>query len=390
MQTYPPRGTLLRVRTALCLVLCSLMSGTCCFAQEAKVLWAVDLSANQDFLRRSHASILLLHPPALDFLDNDRILLSFDDDSASVPTPTNLAVRPFGFHVLEINAGNGSTGNELSFPVVRDTSRAAAIAEGGFFVIAGQMLKKFDSRFQEAMSLPAPLGKVIAGQNGSAPGDPSAWSMERWEMDVTPGGNELLLAHLVNSREMHVSWLLSRNLHEVASTTLLPGKSISAAHEKLFQIREQPLVALADGHVVPICPNCRPVSKGGFLTDDLLFLAERDHYKLMSTSGALVSSGKLKVGVSSFCRSRASNRFAFTTGYYQGLGFPLESDFSLRMTVRVVDWKSGKEVSSVSIAERAKPASSGGSLSAIALSPDGARLLVLQGSLLSCYALPKP
>src|SRR6185437_12693031 len=63
---------------------------------EPAQLWSTDLSNDADFVKRARAeNSILLRPPTLDFLDNEHIIVAFDDNSRSL---SGLEMRPFGFH----------------------------------------------------------------------------------------------------------------------------------------------------------------------------------------------------------------------------------------------------------------------------------------------------
>jgi hypothetical protein len=95
----------------------------------------------------------------------------------------------------------------------------------------------------------------------------------------------------------------------------------------------------------------------------------------------------LNLEASPFHRAANVNRFAYATGRYKGSGFPLKTHFAAHMEVKVFDWSTMKQVGSIVFDEPEKSVSSGFKESAIALSPDGRRLLVLIRSTLNLYKL---
>jgi hypothetical protein len=118
-----------------------------------------------------------------------------------------------------------------------------------------------------------------------------------------------------------------------------------------------------------------------------MFLDKQDKFEIKTTSGETRASGKLRVEASKFCRAANASRFAYATGHYKGTGFPLRTHFAAHMEVKVFDWSTMKQIGVVTFDEPEKPVSSGFKQSAIALSPDGRRLLVLTGSTLNLYKL---
>jgi hypothetical protein len=355
------------------------------FPQRVVKLWSVDLSEDQDFQRRSQASEALLKPPTLDFLNEDQIIVAFDDNDMSIPSPE---MTPLGFHVLEVEASSGRLGKKLSFKVLVNTSQAEATGDGSFLVLAGEALKKFSRSFNEVASLPTPLRlhgqpteQLTGGRLYLNP------RYETWHMDVAPGGRELVLAHVKNPREMEVSWLRTSDFTTIATVAGEPlnQQGMSAGNQAVWMFPWGWAKLLSSsGEESSLCDHCR---RGYFLTDSLVFLDERDKYEIKTTSGETRASGKLRVEAFPFHRAAVATRFAYATGHYRGSGFPLSTHFAAHMEVKVFDWSTMKQVGAVSFDQPEKQISSGFKQSAIALSRDGRQLLVLTGSTLNLYKL---
>lgn len=379
------RGPRYPVRAKILLgILCINLTHLAC-SQGVTRLWSVDLAKSQEFQRRFQASEAILSPPTLAFLNEDQIIVAFDDNAMSIPFAK---MTPFGFHVLEVDVRSGSLGRKLSFKVVVNTSQAEATGDHGFLVLAGEELKKFSNSFEEVASLPTPL--KLHGQpteqrtGGQAYLNPR---YESWQMDLAPGGREFVLAHVKNPHEMEVSWLRTSDFTTIATVETEPSnqQGMSAGNDAvwLFPYGWAKLL-LSSGQASTLCDRCL---RGYFLTDDFVFLDKREKYEVTTISGTIRASGKLKSGAFKFCRSANTSRFAYATGHYKGSGFPLQTHFAGHMEVRVFDWSTMKQIGVVAFDEPEKPVSSGFKQSAIALSPDGGRLVVLTGSMLSLYKL---
>lgn len=359
------------------------------------LLWSVDLSQDQDFSKRSNAEDFIgLRPPTIDFVDSEHVVVAFDDSSRSVPTSTQPEMRPFGFHVLEVAAATGKPGRKLSFKVVNDTSQAMAIGEGNLLVLSGEKLEKFSASLKALASYPTPLklhgqATPVTLASGTTYMNPRR---ERWQMDLAPGESKFILVH-ENFPEAEIQWLGTADFKKTATATVEgPGlKSVFAGNDSalIFVHNNPPLLVSSTGKQKAAC-DCR-TEMARFLTDDLMFLAMKREYKIITTLGEVRSTGKLKVGATNFYRARESSRFAYTTGYYKGSGFPLQTKFAPRLTVRVFDWNTMKQIEEVDFEEPGIPekaVSTGFRQSAVALSPDGRHLLVLINSKLNCYQLP--
>jgi hypothetical protein len=352
-------------------------------------VWSIDLSSDPDFAKRAQAENL--RPPTLDFLDNERVVVAFDDNSSAL---SGFEMRPFGFHVLEVDSTTGKLGEKLSWGVQNHTSQALPVGKGNLLVLVGEQLKEFSSTFEELASIPVPL--KLHG-NPTPMHLPSGLFLnpdyEKWQIDVAPGGTTVVLAHH-DFPSVMVEWLRSSDLGTIGSTTAFSGaglKDLFAGNEfaLVFVDTVSPMLVLRSGEHRALC-ECRP-GMARVLTDDLIFLALRTKYEIVSTSGEVQSSGKLKIGAYQFHRSLSADRFAFTTGFYRGSGFPLQTEFAPQLTVHVLDSKTLKQVAEKTLQEPAVPkggVSHGFRQSAVALSPDGRRLLVLVNSRLSLYHLP--
>jgi hypothetical protein len=354
-------------------------------AQSLSKLWTVDLSSDPDFSRRLGISEALLRAPTVDFLNGDQIIVAYDDNEMSIPSPR---LTPFGFHVLEVSAGTGKLGTKLSSTVLTNTSQAQATGDGNFLLLAGEKLKKFSSKFKEMASLPVPTelhgqptDEQVGGHTYLNP------RYETWRIDVAPGGHEFVLAHVKNPHEMELTWVRSSDFSTIATVKAVPSnqQGMSAGNQAVWVFPwGWAKLLLQSGDEADLCDRCR---RGYFLTDDLFFLDERDKYAIKTTSGLTRATGRLMAGASEFARAASSSRFAYATGKYKSIGSDQSALLAVWMQVRVFDWSTMKVIGEVDFEKSEKFSSSGFKQSAIALSPDGRRLLVLTGSMLSLYEL---
>jgi len=358
---------------------------------QPRQLWSIDLSNDPDFAKRAQAeNPILLRPPTLDFLDNEHVIVAFDDNSSEL---SGFEMRRFGFHVLKVDAQDGKLGQKLSWQVQNHTSQAMSVEKGNLLVLVGEQLKKLSNTFEELASIPVPL--KLHG-NPTPMHFPSGLFLnpdfDRWEIDVAPGGTTVVLAH-DDGPDNTVEWLKSSDLGRIGSGTFSGAglQDFFAGNEfaLVFVHNDPPMLVRSSGEHRTLC-ECRP-GMVRVLTDDLIFLTMQKEYKIVTTSGEVRSSGKLKIGASQFHRSSTADRFAFTTGFYKGSGFPLQTEFAPQLTVHVLDTKTLKQITEKTFQEPAVPqggVSHGFRQSAFALSPDGHQLLVLINSTLSLYQIP--
>jgi hypothetical protein len=359
------------------------------FSQSVVKLWSVDLSQDQDFRMRSNAPEEVLRRPMLDFLNEDQIIVAFDDNAMS--TLTARTTIPFGFHVLEVGVGSGNLGRKLLFKVIVDTSQAEATGEGNFLVLTGEEVKKFSPSFKEVASFPTPL---------ELHGHPTEQRLggtiflnphyELWSMHVAIDGKSFALAHRQNPREMEVTWLRTSDFAvlDTAEGTPVNRERITTKGQEVWLFPYNWAKRLLSSfELLPICNGCL---EAHFLTDDLVFLDEQDKYEIKTISGKTRARGKLQIGAIRFSRASNATRFAYATGHAKGWGFPLQTHFAPHMEVKVFDWSTMKQMGKISFDMPEQPensVSSGFKESAIALSPNGHQLAVLTGSVLNLYKL---
>jgi hypothetical protein len=351
--------------------------------QSVARLWSIDLKKDQDFQQRLQTPEVLLRPPTLDFINNKQVIVSFEDDDPMRPDPSR---TPFGFHVLEVVATSGVLGTKLSFKVLTP-SQAMAAADDTFLVLAGEELKKFSGLFKEVASQPTPL-KLHGRPTEQLSGAQSHLNprYETWQMDVAPGGREVVLAHVKNPQETEFRWLRTADFATVATTQIETFRwQMSAGNRAALSFGNPNTVLISPNEQTSICPSCL---RAYFITDDLMFLDEREKYEIKTVSGKTQASGKLNHEAFKFQRAANASRFVYATGRYEGSGFPLKTHFAAHTEINVFDWSAMKQVAQVTLDQPEKAVSSGFRLGAIALSPDGRRLIVLNGSILICYELP--
>jgi hypothetical protein len=176
-------------------------------AQTPPKIWSIDLSVDPDFQKRLKYtdSWSSLAPPTIDFIGQGKLVVSFTDGVRSVPTLADPNMRPFGFHVLEIDGTVGKRGKRLDFGVLNDSCQAMAIADGDFVLLAGEELKKFSGSLVETSSIPIPL--VLHGQPTKTEIGGKPYLNPRYEwcrFDVAPGGKTLVLANARNPQSMQL------------------------------------------------------------------------------------------------------------------------------------------------------------------------------------------
>lgn len=356
-----------------------------------KQLWSVDLSIDSDFSKREHADNHLdLRPPYLGFLDNERIVIAFDDNSRAL---SGFEMRPFGFHVLEAAATSGRLGAKRSWQVQNSTSQVVPTRNGRVLVLVGEQLKEFSSDFSEIVSVSTPLelhGKPTPMHLRS--GLFLNPDFERWQIDVAPNGNAVVLAHYVGPQTT-IEWLDSSNLQRMNSVNFNgPGLKTTFAGDDfaLVTVHNLPPVFLTrSGEQRKLCDCGQELAR--VATKELIFVATRTEYRLVTSTGELRQSAKLKLVGREFDRAAELDRFAYTTGFYKGSGFPVQTSFAPQMTVHIVDSTTLKEIAQTTFKQPTVPKGgwpSGFGESAIAVSPDGQRLAVLIDSALTVYAIP--
>jgi hypothetical protein len=133
----------------------------------------------------------------------------------------------------------------------------------------------------------------------------------------------------------------------------------------------------------PLCSECQ---RAYFLTNDLRLETSDRAVELENTEGLILYRTKLNDGVNEVATSRDTSLFAYVTisGRIGALQFSRQP--KLNFKINVCDWKERREVTSITyqVVESGEVIT-GGSQSAIAISPNGHTLALLVDSSLTLF-----
>lgn len=373
---------------ALCITFAS-YSGA--FAQTAELLWIHDLSKDVGFSDRLHESPLLLRTPNVAYLNSQQILVSYDDGIVSQAGPT---LKPFAFHIIEMDARSNQTTRHMSLPTLTDSSEMRITNDESFVVLAGEDLTKYSSDFRKLLSFPTPL--LLHGQpTKQLFGKMEFWNphFEGWTMDISPSGEVVLLVHHDQGRKEYerndFQWLSARDFSRVLSLRSGPlALSQAGTNDAITYLPSNGLlpVLISPKGITPICTGC---SSASFISDDLFFITKDSEFQIVDSSKKIIARGPITASAATAQRALRAKRFAYSTGFYQQSGVSRSNKFtSVHMDVRVFDWSKMRQVAEVGVDKRVDDVSAGFKQSAVALSPNGRELLILDDSKLSCYRLP--
>jgi hypothetical protein len=118
---------------------------------QPALLWSIDLGRDPDFHKRNVLDEVLQDPPTLDFLNQSLLICSFYGGSWTDPGKYS-ALN--GYNVLEISPRDGAFGHKLAFNAFERKNLTFPLTDGGFAVLAGDKLSKFNDRFEPVPSLP--------------------------------------------------------------------------------------------------------------------------------------------------------------------------------------------------------------------------------------------
>lgn len=277
------------------------------------------------------------------------------------------------FHVLEVYAHNGGLGRRLDFDAYDDDYRAMPVTDGGFVVLAGDELKKFNGQF--VTTAVYPTARVQGGTY-----------LDRWRVDVSPSGNSVLVySHRSEGIQAELMWSHATDLAPVTTLAIPRTAAFRGSDTAAIIADNDGEQLLSEGKTTTLCRRCI----AHFLTNNLLFLDRGDSYSIEALSGKSLGTGALDIQASSVCRAAHAPRFAFVTGHYVGSGISLRTHFdSITGKILVVDFTTNKPVAEIDINEPAGNPSAGLNQMALALSPDGKLLALLLHQNLTLYALP--
>jgi hypothetical protein len=362
-----PNLTRLCLRIAA-LILASVHSIPAACQNPAKS-WSVDLTTNPDFRQRASVSEVLLKPPEVEFLRDGQIICGFYDGEEVGFDPAPGKNR---FHVLEIDGSTGIIGRELGFPSFDDDAKMLPVADGGFVVLAGDELAKFDRGFTLQASYTTPHGGTIRNP-------------DLWFMTSVAKGEGIALYHRrwTDGDDHHeVIWLRGSDL------SFIRRQEVEGGYAGLFTASSDRYIPNTPGDSV--CEGC--IAR--FLSDQELFVdrpagfAANRRYEIQTTIGKRIAGGRLEGGAYDFNLSASSDRLVFLQWHYVGRGFFYVTQFpSVAGKVTVLDWKRNKRVAEIECSEPTQNPSAGFTESAMAISPDGGRLAVLLHHTLTVYQL---
>ena len=174
-------------------------------SHSIKLMWSFDLSSDPDFSLREAVPPQRLRRPALTFLDNGNLVLSFDDGYPSMkPARTaNLSQEhtrnpnssgSFQYHALFIDRKTGTVQERMNWPTETDTSTILGTNDG-FIALAGDELRRYSKDYKAIHEFRVPAHP--------APGLPRS---DFWDAHVAPTGDVVILAH-TRGRRTRYEWL---------------------------------------------------------------------------------------------------------------------------------------------------------------------------------------
>jgi hypothetical protein len=339
-------------------------------SKEPAAVWSIELSLNNANCRNSLGGAEAV--PTVRFVNQFQLLYaSYGNREIQTDGCTVLGK----YSVIEISVGNGAIGRKLEYVALEKDYTALPVADGGFVVLAGERLTKFDSNFNRQGELDT---SRVQGPR----------VFDRSQIDVSPSGKTILLyRHAVGDRSSQWEWLDSSDLAVIQSLRAGTSTELSLRAADRQVIRN---AGFAEDIVDPsgertLCTKCIAY----FADNDWWFIDRSKTYSISTSKGSDKFGGKLDIDALHFARAALAHRIAFVTGHYVGSGFPLQEHFDkIDGRVVVLDWSSNKEVASIPWTEAVDSHSEGLTRMALALSPDGKLLAVMRHSQLTLYAIP--
>jgi hypothetical protein len=323
--------------------------------------------------------------PELAFLDEARLILSFDEKSPIAETPASGNV----FSVLMLSALDGLTTRKLEIAAALGASATSPTADGDLVVLSGTSLKLYTNDFvlkKEVAVTPPICSKVLI-----TPGDfrhfRCIYNTQR--LDVSPDQKRLLIRGDGSRREGAMplyrwSWFETNDLAPIGAWTALGGGDFRAGNQEFIaQAGLKPPNLVTERTREPVCSECQ---RAYFLTNDLRLETSDRTAELKNPAGLILYRTKLSDGVNEVAISRDNSLFAYVT-ISGGIGaLQLSRQPKLNFKIHVCDWKDRREVTSISyqVVESGEVITSG-SQSAIAISPNGHTLALLVDSSLALF-----
>jgi hypothetical protein len=349
-------------------------------------LWTIDLAKNADFAKRAGLEWADIANPRLQFAGASEIVVGFENDAPN--SPRTLDPKHFDFDLLAVESGSGKIAGHFSLPVVNLDSDVQPLAGGDLAVLSGESFIRMSGSFETLQTYPTPLryhGGPVPHVVGGIPDLSVVY--EEWKMSVTPLGHTVVLRHH-DAHDAELIWLDAKDLSErrrVSETGA--ATSLDATEDfALMSYYRPPYRSLPESHAVPECRlrQCQAEYVAG---ENAVLQDLAKQYQIVGHDGTVLLRGSLLSGTDNVARSMDGSRIAFTTGIRTLGRF---TDGRTHTAVVIVDLMSRKELKRIvfdQAVERRGEISRGVEM-ALALSPDGHRIAVLDGTKLICYSLP--
>lgn len=346
------------------------------YPQKPTKMWTADLNTNTDFANRSKLWEGLLKPPFIHFVSDSQIICDFYDGQER---EFDLSVPLSGYHVLAVDASTGGFGKELTFQAFDDDSRALPTDDGGFIVFTGRDLRKYDRNFLPNLTYPTPREPLSSDR---------IWLVkDRLWVDISPSGKTIMLYYRPHgeNRPVQWTWIRTNDFRVIRNIPGPPTLLIRASEDAAIFNDASDEELFSESNKSSICEHC----DAHFLTDGLLFLDKRKSYSIQTTGGKQLTTGRLKMDAKDLAIAASATRLAYITGGYVGWGFPIATHYdNIVASIVVRDWTTNEVIAQIPLEEAVTNPSDGLNQTALALSPDGQRLVVLVHHVLTLYRLP--
>lgn len=391
-----------------------------------------DLNVDKDYAARmaKQLRITTLRSPAIVFLDNQKIAVTYEDGRGASPsngtvlvTDANGKDAPFTRHleelpsrekaesplyklhalIFDVNTGP-RTAKNLQWDAIREEAQLLPTHDGGFAVRVDNqfMVYSDDSQLQNKMTL------AYHGDKPLATGEEVF--QESYTGAISNSGRSLIVCHVLRGRHSgggaQVTWYDRGTLKQVGQTSEATratgcGATLNATDDSVYS-----------GHytVHPDAPVWKPINPRCIKCDAPVVLDNKHNYyhllddnhvvfggndaEILDLEGheSYVTSQEKNIGVAFLVQAANIPRIAY--GDRQS---KKESGHRWSTRLHVVDWKAGRTIAVLKFIQDALPAVHDGGLQLealgvtdfwYALSPDGKKLAVLSMNSLKIYDLP--
>jgi hypothetical protein len=347
-----------------------------------------NLSDESTFRDRMHGDYFNLKRPALGFLGDSTVILSYDTKTAL----EHEVAAGNTFNVLMISAADGRTVTRLQVNALSGASQAMPVSKDDFVVLSGEKLSRYSRGLQitKQVTVDPPVCSMVLTTPGDFVNLRCIYNMQR--LDVSPDRSKLLMRSDERRQESTPprykwTWFDTGTLEQTAQWVAPGNTEFRAANSEFISGLggRGHAYLVTEGARSSICADC---FQAFFVAPDLRVEDSGKRLELKNSAGDVLYRANLSDSTSGVAASAESSMFVYVTVTGGLGGLPSFGPPKVHFKLHVCDWKEKREVAifRYDVAQPG-PEMSGASQSSVAISPNGRVVALIVDSTLTLFYL---